>query len=111
LLFDSSPAIRTIIENEQGARVLFWRWRDQTTAVESPSRGVREAILGEELRIPEDVALIGVDHTQVTSLTGVDLTAIPQNIHRMGITDTATLSQTTLRGLPTEMVNQVIMEP
>ena len=81
--------------------MLFWRWPDQTTAVESPSRGVREAILGEELHIPEDVALIGVGHTQVTSLTGMDLTAILQNTHQMGITDTVTLTNN-IEGSPYE---------
>ena len=72
--------------------------------------GVREAILGEELRIPEDVALIGVDNTQVTSLTGVELTTIPQNIHQMGITGAVTLINK-IEGRAYDGVNQVIMEP
>ena len=55
--------------------------------------GVREAILSEKLRIPEDVALIGVDNIQMTSLMGVDLTTITQNIHQMGSTGTETLTR------------------
>jgi len=72
--------------------------------------GVREAILGEELRIPEDVALIGVDNTQVTSLTGVELTTIPQNIHQMGITGAETLISK-IEGRAYDMVNQLILKP
>jgi len=72
--------------------------------------GVREAILGEELRIPEDIALMGVDNVGMTSLTGVDLTTIPQNIHRMGTTSTKNLIDK-IEGADSDMVNQIIMEP
>lgn len=72
--------------------------------------GVREAILSEKLRIPEDVSLIGVDNIQMTSLMGVDLTTITQNIHQMGTTGTETLINK-IEGGGSHMVNQVIMEP
>jgi len=72
--------------------------------------GVREAILGEELGIPEDIALIGVDNIGMTSLTGIDLTTIPQNIHQMGTTSTKNLIDK-IEGAGSDLVNQVIMEP
>lgn len=71
--------------------------------------GVREAILGENLRIPEDVALIGVDNTRVTALTGIELTTISQNIKQMGTTGAETLINK-IEGRADDMVNQVIME-
>jgi DNA-binding LacI/PurR family transcriptional regulator len=46
----------------------------------------------------------------VTSLTGVELTTIPQNIHQMGTTGTETLINK-IEGGGSHMVNQVIMEP
>ena len=96
-------ATKRLLANKQRPTAFFAQ--DDNMAL-----GVREAILGEELRIPEDVALIGVDNTQVTSLTGVELTTIPQNIHQMGITGAETLINK-IEGSAYEMVNQVIMEP
>ena len=72
--------------------------------------GVREAILSENLRIPEDAALIGVDNIRMTSLTGVDMTTITQNIKQMGIRGTETLINK-IEGRAYDGVNQVIMEP
>lgn len=40
--------------------------------------GVRKAILNEVLRIPENVALMGVDDINMASAEGVDLTTISQ---------------------------------
>jgi LacI family transcriptional regulator, galactose operon repressor len=72
--------------------------------------GVREAILGEKLCIPKDVALMGVDNTQVTALTGIEITTISQNIKQMGTTGAETLINK-IEGRANDMVNQVIMEP
>lgn len=46
--------------------------------------GIREALLEENLRIPEDIALVGFDDTVVASFSGIDLTTISQKKHRMG---------------------------
>jgi LacI family transcriptional regulator len=70
--------------------------------------GVREAVLGEKLRIPEDVALMGMNDIEVASLAGVDLTTIRQNIYQMGITGTEILINRIERA-GSDMVNQVII--
>ena len=46
--------------------------------------GIREALLREGLRIPEDVALMGFDNTEFVSLAGIDLTTIGQKNYEMG---------------------------
>jgi LacI family transcriptional regulator len=46
--------------------------------------GVREAILDSELLIPEDVALVGFDDIEATSLRGVEITTISQKKYEMG---------------------------
>jgi LacI family transcriptional regulator len=46
--------------------------------------GVREAILDSGLRIPADVALVGFDDIEATSLRGVEITTISQKKYEMG---------------------------
>lgn len=46
--------------------------------------GVREAILESGLRIPDDVALVGFDDIEATSLRGVEITTISQKKYEMG---------------------------
>jgi LacI family transcriptional regulator len=70
--------------------------------------GVREAVLGNNLRIPEDVALMGMNDIEVASLTGVDLTTIRQNIYQMGSTGTEILIHR-IEGEKSDMVSQVII--
>jgi len=72
--------------------------------------GVREAILEIDLRIPQDISLLGVDNTPVTALTGIELTTITQHIRQMGITGAKTLINKIEMNNP-HMVNQIIMEP
>ena len=45
---------------------------------------VREVILRRGKRIPEDIALVGVDDVEMSSLTGVELTTISQKNYQMG---------------------------
>ncbi len=71
--------------------------------------GVREALLEAGLRIPQDVALVGFDDTEMASITGVDLTTISQKKYKMGAVGTRVLIdriEGNLRG----MVSQVILE-
>lgn len=73
---------------------------------------VREAIFTQNLRVPEDVALVGVDNIEMASISGVDLTTVSQNIYQMGTTGTDILIRKIERAaLDSEMINQVIMEP
>lgn len=72
--------------------------------------GVRQAILEEKLHIPNDIALIGIDNIYLTSLKGIEITSISQNISIMGETGTETLINR-IEGKSNHMVNQVIMEP
>jgi LacI family transcriptional regulator len=70
--------------------------------------GVREAILNSKLKIPEDIALMGMNDIYFASLAGVNLTTIKQNISQMGITGAEILiSKIEKKG--TEMVNRVII--
>lgn len=46
--------------------------------------GIREALLEEGLRIPDDVALMGFDDTEIAAFTGIDLTTISQKKYEMG---------------------------
>lgn len=46
--------------------------------------GAREAILQKDLKIPEDIALIGFDNIQVSSISGIDLTTVSQKKFEMG---------------------------
>jgi LacI family transcriptional regulator len=48
--------------------------------------GVREAVLSLNLVIPDNVALIGVNNIAISSLTGISLTTINQNIYQIGST-------------------------
>jgi len=72
--------------------------------------GVREAILGKGLKIPEDVALLGIDDIEMASLTGVDLSTISQNKYDMGVMGTKILIDKIEKKTP-DMVNKIVLEP
>lgn len=46
--------------------------------------GAREAILKRGLKIPEDIALVGFDNIQASSISGIDLTTVSQKKFEMG---------------------------
>ena len=71
--------------------------------------GIREAVLDLNLRIPEDVALMGINDIQVSSLTGIDLTTISQDTYQMGSTGAGILINKIER-IGSTLVNQVIMK-
>ena len=48
--------------------------------------GVREAAYEASLKIPEDLAIIGFDDINISSLSGIELTTVSQNQYNMGIT-------------------------
>lgn len=71
--------------------------------------GVREAVLGAGLRIPEDIAIMGFDNIEMGSLTGVELTTISQNKYEMGVMGVKILIdkiEKTTQGV----VNKVVLE-
>lgn len=68
---------KRLIELEQPPTAIFVQ--DDNMAI-----GVREALISSGLRIPEDMALIGIDDIDMGSLTGIDLTTICQKKYEMG---------------------------
>lgn len=48
--------------------------------------GVREAACEKGFKIPEDLALVGFNNINISSLTGIELTTVGQNQYRMGMT-------------------------
>ena len=72
--------------------------------------GVREALLEEGLRIPEDAALMGFDDTEIASFTGIDLTTMSQKKYEMGAKGAEILIEK-VEGAMSGMVHQVILEP
>lgn len=70
--------------------------------------GVREAVLGADLQIPKQIALIGMNDIEMASLTGVELTTIRQNIYQMGVAGAEVLIKRIQR-TGSDMVNQVII--
>lgn len=72
--------------------------------------GVRQALLEQGLRIPEDVAVMGFDDTDVASIAGVDLTTISQEKYEMGALGARILIDKVEKSGPRGMVNQVILE-
>lgn len=72
--------------------------------------GVREALLEEGLRIPEDVALVGFDNTEMASFPGIDLTTISQNQYEMGARGAKILIERVEGEAISGMVHQIILE-
>jgi DNA-binding LacI/PurR family transcriptional regulator len=88
--------------NEKTAHELFCQ--DDIMAID-----VREAVLGANLHISQEVALIGMKDIEMASLTGVDLTTIRQNIYQMGIAGAEVLINRIQR-TTSKIVNQVIID-
>lgn len=72
--------------------------------------GVREAVIHRGLRIPEDVALLGVDDIEMASITGVDLSTISQKKFEMGALGAEILINK-IEKTDFNMVNKVVLEP
>lgn len=71
--------------------------------------GVREAVLKKGLKIPEEIALMGVDDIDMASLTGVDLTTISQKKYEMGVLGVEILVRKIENDAP-HMVSKVVLE-
>ena len=70
---------------------------------------VREALLGSGLKIPEDIALIGIDDIEMGALTGIDLTTISQKKYEMGYIGVKILMEKIEKKAP-PMVEKVVLE-
>jgi len=71
--------------------------------------GIREALFEKGLRIPEDVALMGFDDTEIASFAGIDLTTISQNKYEMGAMGAKILIEKIEKN-STGVVSQLILE-
>jgi LacI family transcriptional regulator len=71
--------------------------------------GIRQALLEEGRKIPEDVALIGFDNIELASYAGIDLTTISQDNYRMGKAGARTLIEIIEKTSP-GVVTQLILE-
>lgn len=71
--------------------------------------GIRQALLEEGLRIPEDVALIGFDNIELGSYAGIDLTTIRQDNYKMGAAGAKILIEQ-IEKTSSGVVSQLILE-
>ena len=72
--------------------------------------GVREVVLHAGLRIPEDIALVGFDDIYVSSITGIDLTTINQQIVETGRLSVKILVDK-IEKKRTAMVSKIVLQP
>jgi LacI family transcriptional regulator len=71
--------------------------------------GIREALFEEGLRIPEDIALMGFDDTEIASFAGIDLTTISQKKYEMGAMGAKILIEK-IEKTSSGVVSQLILE-
>ena len=72
--------------------------------------GALEAILDSGLRVPEDIALIGFNDIEFTSLKGIEMTTIGQKKYEMGSIAVHTLLERIERG-DRDKGRQITLEP
>ena len=72
--------------------------------------GAREAVLDANLKVPEDMALIGFDDIAVSSLNGIEMTTVRQKKYDMGALAVEILAARIEKGSP-QKVKQIILEP
>jgi DNA-binding LacI/PurR family transcriptional regulator len=71
--------------------------------------GAREAILEEELEIPKDIALMGIDNIKIGALKGIELTSISQKKYEMGSMGVKILINRIEEKVP-KMVEKVVLD-
>lgn len=73
----------------QAAKVILSK-KNRPTAIliqgDNMAIGVREAAFEMEIKIPEDLAIVGLDDITISALAGIELTTIRQNQYKMGAT-------------------------
>lgn len=87
---------------------------DRPTAIlaqdDNMALGVREAAFEAGLKIPEDLALIGFNDIDISSLTGIELTTVTQNQYSMGQTCAELLINKLKHLSPRGVTNNIVME-
>jgi LacI family transcriptional regulator len=71
--------------------------------------GAREAILEEDLEIPKDIALMGIDNIKIGALKGIELTSISQKKYEMGSMGMKILINRIEEKVP-KMVEKVVLD-
>ena len=71
--------------------------------------GAREAILEEDLEIPKDIALMGIDNIKIGALKGIELTSISQKKYEMGSMGVKILINRIEEKVP-KMVEKVVLD-
>ena len=71
--------------------------------------GIREALFEEGLRIPEDIAIMGFDDTEMASFAGIDLTTVTQKKYEMGQLGAKILIEKIEQPVP-GLVSQLILD-
>src|SRR5512139_149119 len=72
--------------------------------------GAREAVLDSNLRVPEDMALIGFDDIAFSSLRGIEITTVQLKKYDMGALAVEILAGRIEKGSH-QKVNQILLEP
>jgi LacI family transcriptional regulator, galactose operon repressor len=72
--------------------------------------GAREAVLDANLKVPEDMALIGFDDIAFSSLRGIEITTVRQKKYDMGALAVEILADRIEKGSP-QKVKQIRLEP
>jgi LacI family transcriptional regulator len=72
--------------------------------------GTYQAIVEEGVRIPEEIALVGFNDIEFTSMRGIDLTTVGQKKYEMGALAVKKLVER-IKGEGTESSKEVILEP
>jgi len=97
----------------EAAKQIFVGMKKRPTAFfcgdDNMALGVRETILGEGLKIPQDIALVGCDNIDTASLKGIDLTTISHKTRVMGEIGTGILIDKIERTTH-EMVSKIVLE-
>jgi DNA-binding LacI/PurR family transcriptional regulator len=70
--------------------------------------GAREAVLDSNLKVPEDMGLIGFDDIAFSSLKGIEITTVRQKKYDMGALAVEILAGRIEKGSP-QKVNQIIL--
>ena len=71
--------------------------------------GAREAILEAELKVPEDIAMMGIDNIKIGALKGIELTSISQKKYEMGSMGVKILINRIEEKVP-KMVEKVVLD-
>jgi DNA-binding LacI/PurR family transcriptional regulator len=88
--------------------------KDRPTAIlaqdDNMALGVREAAFEAGLKIPDDLAIIGFNNINISSLTGIELTTISQNQYDMGMASAQMLIDKLQHTVRPGMRNNIIMK-